>query len=189
MVRRTLPCSTHPNNRFRVQNYIIIPKQPIRAQNFCPLYLVCSFKSKGGFFQWYERIRHIRKNLSNGKVVYVEAQYELDGDVLFSKNMWADLSSKVVDARRNSAPKLTSDNVILAEDVAKIHQDAEMAMQKSKNLQDNTEIMQRPDGTVYGWAENGEVYLTEESFNPNSPIHEYTHLWAEAVKSTAVVRE
>lgn len=60
---------------------------------------------------------------------------------------------------------------------------------KFDNANKAAEIFQRPEGTVYGWAENGEVYLTEESFNPNSPIHEYTHLWAEAVKSTAVVRK
>lgn len=40
------------------------------------------------------------------------------------------------------------------------------------------------DGTTYGWAVNGEIYLTPEGLNPNTPIHEYTHLWAAALQKS-----
>ncbi len=30
---------------------------------------------------------------------------------------------------------------------------------------------------VYGWTENGKVYLVKERLNPETPAHEYDHLW------------
>ena len=44
------------------------------------------------------------------------------------------------------------------------------------------EQMKTPSGTLYGWAVGGKIYLTKDSLNPNTPIHEYTHLWARAMK-------
>lgn len=42
-------------------------------------------------------------------------------------------------------------------------------------------FMKRPNGTVYGWTDGKKIYLTEAGINPNTPIHEYTHLWAKAM--------
>ena len=47
------------------------------------------------------------------------------------------------------------------------------------------DLMERPDGTVYGWSEGNRIHLTPEGINPNTPIHEYTHLWAKAVQQNA----
>ena len=41
--------------------------------------------------------------------------------------------------------------------------------------------LRTPQGTIYGWAVDGKIYLTEAGINPDTPIHEYTHLWAEAM--------
>ena len=41
--------------------------------------------------------------------------------------------------------------------------------------------LRTPQGTIYGWSVNGKIYLTEAGLNPETPIHEYTHLWAEAM--------
>ena len=43
--------------------------------------------------------------------------------------------------------------------------------------------LRTPQGTIYGWAVDGKIYLTEAGINPDTPIHEYTHLWAEAMMS------
>lgn len=48
-------------------------------------------------------------------------------------------------------------------------------------ITDRVQFMQRPEGTVYGWSEGNRIHLTPEGINPNTPIHEYTHLWAKAV--------
>ena len=46
------------------------------------------------------------------------------------------------------------------------------------------EFLRTSDGITYGWAVNGEIYLTPEGLNPNTPIHEYTHLWAAALQKS-----
>jgi len=47
-----------------------------------------------------------------------------------------------------------------------------------------------PSGTVFGWTQNGKIYLTPQGFNPNTLLHEYTHLWdlmVQQVKKSALV--
>ena len=44
------------------------------------------------------------------------------------------------------------------------------------------EPMVTTDGTLYGWAIGDRIYLTKAGLNPNTPIHEYTHLWAKAMR-------
>lgn len=34
------------------------------------------------------------------------------------------------------------------------------------------------DGTIYGYQQGDTIYLTPAGINPNTPIHEYAHLWA-----------
>ena len=41
---------------------------------------------------------------------------------------------------------------------------------------------QTKSGKVYGWTVGGKIFLTKDGINPNTPIHEYTHLWAEAMR-------
>ena len=37
-------------------------------------------------------------------------------------------------------------------------------------------------GTVYGYTDGNEIVLNQEHLNPNTPIHEYQHLWRTAAK-------
>lgn len=37
-------------------------------------------------------------------------------------------------------------------------------------------------GVVYGWTEDGKIYLNRDAMNPETPIHEYTHLWDEMIQ-------
>ena len=70
----------------------------------------------------------------------------LDGSILASKNMWATMSphamspSAVVDARSENAPKLTSNNVIRSEDIAKIRKDAETAIENEFKILNHTKL-------------------------------------------------
>lgn len=45
------------------------------------------------------------------------------------------------------------------------------------------EFLRTSNGTIYGYAKDGKIYLTDNGFNPNTPIHEYTHLWVKAVRN------
>lgn len=38
-----------------------------------------------------------------------------------------------------------------------------------------TEFLRTSDGTIYGWHDNEGIHLTEDGFNPDTPLHEYTH--------------
>lgn len=51
-------------------------------------------------------------------------------------------------------------------------------------IKDRVELMETPDGTIYGWATGGEIYLVESRLNPETPLHEYTHLWDAACRRT-----
>lgn len=36
-------------------------------------------------------------------------------------------------------------------------------------------------GKIYGWTDGQQIYLTEAGLNPNTPVHEYTHIWAKHI--------
>ena len=47
----------------------------------------------------------------------------------------------------------------------------------------SVEPLRNSNGTIYGYAKDGKIYLTDKGVNPNTPIHEYTHLWVKAVRN------
>lgn len=58
----------------------------------------------------------------------------------------------------------------------------DLSIQNFDSQQDvEIEFFKTSDGQVYGWTENGQIYLTEAGLNPDTLIHEYTHLWANAM--------
>ena len=40
------------------------------------------------------------------------------------------------------------------------------------------------DGTTYGFAYNGKIYLNPDFMNSNAAVHEYTHLWDKYIQNT-----
>ena len=40
------------------------------------------------------------------------------------------------------------------------------------------------NGKVYGWAVDGKIRLTPDGINPNTPVHEYAHLWGADVEKS-----
>ena len=68
---------------------------------------------------------------------------------------------------------------------AKVVNNSDTSKKNAENQHSDVEFMQRPNGTVYGWSKGNRIYLTPEGVNPNTPIHEYTHLWAKAVEKKA----
>ena len=49
------------------------------------------------------------------------------------------------------------------------------------NIVKSTNPLKTPSGIVYGWTDGEKIYLTKQGLNPNTPIHEYAHLWADAM--------
>lgn len=57
-----------------------------------------------------------------------------------------------------------------------------LAQREEVNAKETVEFLREPDGTVYGATVGGKIYLNQEHLNPNTPIHEYTHLWFSALE-------
>lgn len=52
-----------------------------------------------------------------------------------------------------------------------------------QEAQAQVERFRRGDGIVYGFAQNGRIVLNENTFNANTPAHEFTHLWAKVAQA------
>lgn len=57
-----------------------------------------------------------------------------------------------------------------------------LAQREEVNAKESVEFLREPDGTVYGATVGGKIYLNQDHLNPNTPIHEYTHLWFSALE-------
>ena len=146
------------------------------------------------------------KTLSNGYVLVVEKENKNNPLVMETVTMWAELESNVLDARKIRPQGSTSETVTIGSyDIAKIIKDAENAIREDVKNQIDKQInyfygiertesvgievfesnditnICRKGNTLYGWTFNGEIYLTPEGINPDTPVHEYTHLWANAM--------
>lgn len=54
--------------------------------------------------------------------------------------------------------------------------------ENNANIVGNTKFAQGK-GVVYGYTDGKEIVLNQEHLNPNTPIHEYQHLWRTAAKN------
>lgn len=54
--------------------------------------------------------------------------------------------------------------------------------ENNANIVGNTKFAQGK-GVVYGYTDGNEIVLNQEHLNPNTPIHEYQHLWRTAAKN------
>ena len=48
---------------------------------------------------------------------------------------------------------------------------------KDLKIKNHTQFFKTSRGEVYGFVKDGRVHLDAKLLNPNTPIHEYTHLW------------
>lgn len=52
-----------------------------------------------------------------------------------------------------------------------------------ENLKKENKLLRKINGTINGWlGKDGRIYLTESGLNAETAVHEYTHLWAEALQ-------
>ena len=49
-------------------------------------------------------------------------------------------------------------------------------------IENRVEFLRTAGGNVYGWAVDGKIRLTPDGINPNTPVHEYAHLWGADVE-------
>ena len=74
-------------------------------------------------------------------------------------------------------------------------EEAQRVADNNKFSKENAEILRTNNGIVYGWCDKDGIHLTPEGFNPNTPVHEYTHGYMKMLEATdkptydAVVRQ
>ena len=78
-------------------------------------------------------------------------------------------------------PHLTGQNDIWST-VLTMHSIDVTDQMKNSVQQGQPMFMQDRKGTLYGFSVGDTIFLTPEGLNPETVIHEYTHLWARAMK-------
>ena len=114
--------------------------------------------------------------LKDGKVTYtVTTEIKSTGDEVFTNYYTDKKPTAGSNDTSNTAPQHASPQLV---------SDAKL-QQNSDTTKEGTQKLTTSNGTVYGWAEGDTVHYTPEGLNPNTPIHEYTHLWAKAIQKKA----
>lgn len=54
--------------------------------------------------------------------------------------------------------------------------------EENLKITDHIQFLKDRKGVIYGAAVGGKIYLNASALNPETPIHEYTHLWDEACR-------
>ena len=129
------------------------------------------------------------KELSNGYVVVAEKEYKNSPDDMETITMWAEMSDKATNAQRKTAPDTHVQNAILDIDAAKIRKDAENAIAKDQNIREHRvyhgsgiRFFRTSNGEAYGFTVDGKIYIDPRIATAETPIHEYAHLWATAMR-------
>lgn len=128
------------------------------------------------------------KTLENGYVVVVEKEFDNSVDDMETINIWGELSD--VSNAKKTLDRTSETPTISRSDAAKIRKDAETAIENDRKMHENAEktankakYFVTPDGEAYGYTVDGKIYIDPRIANSETPIHEYAHLWAEAVRS------
>ena len=123
--------------------------------------------------KWANDLIERRKN-EGEPLTGQEAYYHIDGSNSSKKASMALAKAgfdgvKVIAQRNTGGNKENKMNyVIFDENKAKIIDHTKFAKGK---------------GTVYGYTDGHEIVLNQEHLNPNTPIHEYQHIWRTAAKA------
>ena len=72
--------------------------------------------------------------------------------------------------------------VIFNENDAKITEHIQFMFEEPEAQEHGQPMFQKgQNGKIYGWTDGQQIYLTEAGLNPNTPVHEYTHIWAKYI--------
>ena len=148
-----------------------------------------SFETKSG------KTVTIRLSNHNAKVSTFDAHHEVEGISIVvtpkeNKGISNDGNAHVTEFYYNAIKLRRADGKPLVEILKSIKQalysgaytdNTGLAEVKEVNVPTASKG-QTDSGKVYGWTVGGKIFLTKDGINPNTPIHEYTHLWAEAMR-------
>lgn len=52
-----------------------------------------------------------------------------------------------------------------------------------ETAKEKVEVFRKQNGEVYGYAKGNQIVLNENTFNANTPAHEFTHIWAKVARA------
>ena len=115
--------------------------------------------------------------------VPVEVVSDEQAAVMLGEQKGVELSAKQKRALETASPAMQDHHTVVSSaDGTKVLKGLDNAIEEDLKITDHVQFMKTPSGTLYGWTVGGKIYLTKDGLNPNTPIHEYTHLWARAMK-------
>lgn len=135
-------------------------------------------------------VNDIWKRVQEKKLTYEEARNEIyrGGEFRFSDPIW--LGKSRVDERAigvDESAYVERGGII--SDIRRLRgttRKADSSVGTRTPLKTNPSrpnMMQKPTGTVYGFVgTDNNVYINSEHMNPNTPIHEYGHLWIDIIE-------
>ena len=148
----------------------------------------------GDYIDWENKLKKSHLNKVNKELVRIgkepiETIYpsRVDGKVR-GQDLCDELSSML--GSKEAASKLLSDAgfIGIKYPAGTIHGSAKKGDynyvifdENNANIVGNTKFAQGK-GVVYGYTDGKEIVLNQEHLNPNTPIHEYQHLWRTAAK-------
>ena len=162
--------------------------------NIAYLYDVDIPDDNGDYIDWENRLKKSHLNKVNKELVRIGKEpidtiypSRVDGKVR-GQDLYDELSSML--GSKEAASKLLSDAgfVGIKYPAGTIYGGAEKGDynyvifdENNANIVGNTKFAQGK-GVVYGYTDGKEIVLNQEHLNPNTPIHEYQHLWRTAAK-------
>ena len=115
--------------------------------------------------------------------VPVEVVSDEQAAAMLGEQKGVELSAKQKRALETASPAMQDHHTVVSSaDGTKVLKGLDNAIEEDLKITDHVQFMKTPSGTLYGWTVGGKIYLTKDGLNPNTPIHEYTHLWARAMK-------
>lgn len=104
-------------------------------------------------------IRYVKDNIVRGNLVYFDKKRSLE----WERECKVQFLTQVLPKQGHMSSILTKERLV--------------------NFISSRQLM-ISDGTTYGFAYNGKIYLNPDFLNSNVAVHEYTHLWDKYIQNT-----
>ena len=64
----------------------------------------------------------------------------------------------------------------------KYHKETDEALKRGLQIDNSVKEFRTKDGEVYGFTDGEKIYLDTKKMKPETPLHEYTHLWCDMLR-------
>ena len=129
---------------------------------------------------------------ANGRVSYIytdkkdNVKYTVVTEPRNEREFFCDFytNKKVLSLKTSSLSEETNTNLIAHNDNDNTNLDAKIQQKDDTAKSDVNKLnkFKTSKGEIWGFATNGKIYIDPSVANAETPIHEYTHIWADAIR-------